>query len=79
MVVRNASSGPNITAGRTKTASPKAAQSTDRRLFIPFTSSLLNGSRPKHSVPVSMSSFTFQESAPMPPHNRSWHFMGAQR
>src|ERR1700730_1932212 len=43
--------------------------STEGRLFIPFPSSLLNGSRLKHTVPVSIGSFTFQESAPMPPHN----------
>src|SRR6266436_4671426 len=45
--------------------------STDRRLFIPFPSSLPNGWRLKHTVPETIGSFTFQESAPMPPHNHA--------
>jgi nucleoside-diphosphate-sugar epimerase len=43
--------------------------STDRRHFIPFTSSLRNGWRLSHTVPESIGSFTSLESAPMPLRN----------
>jgi uncharacterized protein YbjT (DUF2867 family) len=41
----------------------------DRRLFIPFTSRLLNGQQFKRTALESNALFTFQESAPMLPHH----------